>query len=80
MEKIKAIYHTMNMFKVHQSSLIAECWFPVKALDEIRRALTVGEVKSVPIIGMSIFSKFMDLRKFNLLCMSSNHSCHFRCC
>ncbi|KAK3797205.1 hypothetical protein RRG08_030432 [Elysia crispata] len=42
-EKIKAIYHTMNMFKVHQSSLIAECWFPVKALDDIRRALTVGE-------------------------------------
>ncbi|GFR90139.1 V-type proton ATPase subunit a [Elysia marginata] len=45
-EKIKAIYHTMNMFKVHQSSLIAECWFPVKALDDIRRALTVGEKQS----------------------------------
>ncbi|RUS74587.1 hypothetical protein EGW08_017647 [Elysia chlorotica] len=42
-EKIKAIYHTMNMFKVHHSSLIAECWFPVKALDDIRRALSVGE-------------------------------------
>lgn len=45
-EKIKAIYHTMNMFKVHQSSLIAECWFPVKALEDIRRALTVGEKQS----------------------------------
>ncbi|BFZ17701.1 hypothetical protein BsWGS_20740 [Bradybaena similaris] len=42
-EKIKAIYHTLNMFKVHQNSLIAECWFPVKAIDDIRRSLNVGE-------------------------------------
>ncbi|GFO38895.1 V-type proton ATPase subunit a [Plakobranchus ocellatus] len=45
-EKIKAIYHTINMFKAHQSSLIAECWFPVKALDDIRRALSAGEKMS----------------------------------
>ncbi|CAG5124245.1 unnamed protein product, partial [Candidula unifasciata] len=45
-EKIKAIYHTLNMFKVHQNSLIAECWFPVKAADDIRRALNVGEKQS----------------------------------
>lgn len=43
-EKIKAIYHTMNMFKVHLNSLTAECWFPVKAIDDIRRALSIGEV------------------------------------
>jgi V-type H+-transporting ATPase subunit a len=42
-EKIKAIYHTLNMFKVHQNSFIAECWFPVKAIDDIRRALYTGE-------------------------------------
>uniref|UniRef100_A0A2C9K861 V-type proton ATPase subunit a n=1 Tax=Biomphalaria glabrata TaxID=6526 RepID=A0A2C9K861_BIOGL len=42
-EKIKAIYHTLNMFKVHQNSLLAECWFPAKAIDDIRRALTTGE-------------------------------------
>ncbi|CAG5122024.1 unnamed protein product [Candidula unifasciata] len=42
-EKIKAIYHTMNMFKVHLNSLTAECWFPVKAIDDIRRALSIGE-------------------------------------
>ncbi|CAL1535625.1 unnamed protein product [Lymnaea stagnalis] len=42
-EKIKAIYHTMNMFKVHQNSLHAECWFPAKAIDDIRRALNIGE-------------------------------------
>ncbi|XP_012943960.1 V-type proton ATPase 116 kDa subunit a1 isoform X2 [Aplysia californica] len=42
-EKIKAIYHTMNMFKVHQNSLIAECWFPLRAIDDIRNALSLGE-------------------------------------
>ncbi|KAK7003907.1 V-type proton ATPase 116 kDa subunit a isoform 1-like isoform X2 [Biomphalaria glabrata] len=42
-EKIKAIYHTLNMFKVHQNSLHAECWFPAKAIDDIRRALNTGE-------------------------------------
>uniref|UniRef100_A0A0B7BHL0 V-type proton ATPase subunit a n=1 Tax=Arion vulgaris TaxID=1028688 RepID=A0A0B7BHL0_9EUPU len=42
-EKIKAIYHTMNMFKVHLNSLTAECWFPVKAIDDIRQGLSIGE-------------------------------------
>ncbi|XP_059177285.1 V-type proton ATPase 116 kDa subunit a1-like isoform X2 [Physella acuta] len=42
-EKIKAIYHTLNMFKIHQNSLHGECWFPVKAIDDIRRALSIGE-------------------------------------
>ncbi|XP_059177289.1 V-type proton ATPase 116 kDa subunit a 1-like isoform X3 [Physella acuta] len=45
-EKIKAIYHTMNMFEVHQNSLHAECWFPLKAFDDIRRALNAGEKAS----------------------------------
>ncbi|XP_059177288.1 V-type proton ATPase 116 kDa subunit a1-like isoform X1 [Physella acuta] len=45
-EKIKAIYHTMNMFEVHQNSLHAECWFPLKALDDIKRALDAGEKAS----------------------------------
>lgn len=45
-EKIKAIYHTLNMFNfdVSQNSLIAECWCPVNALDDIRAALKTGEV------------------------------------
>ncbi|PVD38770.1 hypothetical protein C0Q70_01393 [Pomacea canaliculata] len=44
-EKIKAIYHTLNMFNfdVSQNSLIAECWCPVNALDDIRAALKTGE-------------------------------------
>ncbi|KAH9490240.1 hypothetical protein Btru_035009 [Bulinus truncatus] len=42
-EKIKAIYHTLNMFKVHQNSLHGECWFPAKAIDDIRRGLNAGE-------------------------------------
>ena len=45
-KKIKAIYHTMNMFNldVTQRCLIAECWCPVEDLDEIQRALTRGTV------------------------------------
>ena len=45
-KKIKAIYHIMNMFNldVTQRCLIAECWCPVKELDEIQRALIMGTV------------------------------------
>ena len=45
-KKIKAIYHTMNMFNldVTQRCLIAECWCPVEDLNEIQRALTMGTV------------------------------------
>lgn len=45
-KKIKAIYHTMNMFNldVTQRCLIAECWCPVEDLDEIQRALMKGTV------------------------------------
>ena len=37
-KKIKAIYHTMNMFNldVTQKCLIAECWAPVSDLDAIQ--------------------------------------------
>nr|KAG5697875.1 hypothetical protein BaRGS_017132 [Batillaria attramentaria] len=44
-EKIKAIYHTLNMFNfdVSQNSLIAECWCPSSALDAVRGGLRAGE-------------------------------------
>ncbi len=44
--KIKAIYHTLNMFNldVTQKCLIAECWCPVKDLDKIQLALRRGTV------------------------------------
>ncbi|EDO42481.1 predicted protein [Nematostella vectensis] len=43
-KKIKAIYHTMNMFNldVTQKCLIAECWCPVADLDRIQAALRRG--------------------------------------
>ncbi|KAK2570230.1 V-type proton ATPase 116 kDa subunit a 1, partial [Acropora cervicornis] len=43
-KKIKAIYHTMNMFNldVTQKCLIAECWCPVSDLDRIQQALRRG--------------------------------------
>ena len=44
--KLKAIYHTLNMFNldVTQKCLIAECWCPVQDLDKIQMALTRGTV------------------------------------
>jgi V-type H+-transporting ATPase subunit a len=45
-KKIKAIYHTMNMFNndVAKKSFIAECWTPVSQLDTIQLALRKGSV------------------------------------
>lgn len=47
--KIKAIYHTMNMFNldVTHKCLIAECWCPVADLDQIQDALKRGTVRIV---------------------------------
>ncbi|XP_048237584.1 V-type proton ATPase 116 kDa subunit a 1-like isoform X2 [Haliotis rufescens] len=46
--KIKAIYHTLNMFNldVTQKCLIAECWCPVVDLDRIQQALRRGTERS----------------------------------
>jgi len=46
--KIKAIYHTLNMFNldVTQKCLIAECWCPVADLDRIQAALQRGNVSA----------------------------------
>ncbi|XP_022793413.1 V-type proton ATPase 116 kDa subunit a-like isoform X2 [Stylophora pistillata] len=47
-KKIKAIYHTMNMFNLNvtQKCLIAECWCPVSDLDKIQQALRRGTERS----------------------------------
>jgi len=44
--KIKAIYHTLNLFNldVTQKCLIAECWIPVTDLEKIHAALRRGTV------------------------------------
>jgi len=44
--KIKAIYHTLNMFNldVTQKCLISECWCPVNDLEKIQMALRRGTV------------------------------------
>ncbi|ESP03027.1 hypothetical protein LOTGIDRAFT_156984 [Lottia gigantea] len=46
--KIKAIYHTLNMFNldVTQKCLIAECWCPFADLDRIQQALQRGTERS----------------------------------
>ncbi|CAF2974361.1 unnamed protein product [Rotaria sp. Silwood2] len=45
-KKIKAIYHTMNMFNndVARKCFIAECWAPVSELDRIQLALRKGSI------------------------------------
>ncbi|CAF1330745.1 unnamed protein product [Rotaria magnacalcarata] len=47
-KKIKAIYHTMNMFNndVARKCFIAECWAPVTELDRIQLALRKGSEAS----------------------------------
>jgi len=51
--KIKAIYHTLNLFNldVTQKCLIAECWIPTADLDEIQLALRRGSMKSGSSVG-----------------------------
>ncbi|XP_014669032.1 PREDICTED: V-type proton ATPase 116 kDa subunit a isoform 1-like [Priapulus caudatus] len=47
-QKIKAIYHTLNLFNldVTQKCLIAECWCPVEELEKIQLALRRGTERS----------------------------------
>ena len=46
--KIKAIYHTLNMFNldVTQKCLIAECWIPTADIESIQLSLRRGTEKS----------------------------------
>ena len=48
MKKIKAIYHTMNMFNldVTQKCLIAECWLPEADIEVANQALRRGTERS----------------------------------
>ncbi|XP_047135938.1 V-type proton ATPase 116 kDa subunit a 1 isoform X1 [Hydra vulgaris] len=47
-KKIKAVYHTMNMFNVDvtHKCLIAECWIPVADLNDVQASLKRGTEKS----------------------------------
>lgn len=46
--KIKAIYHTLNLFNldVTQKCLIAECWVPMADLESIHLSLRRGTVRN----------------------------------
>jgi V-type H+-transporting ATPase subunit a len=47
--KMKAIYHTLNLFNmdVTKKCLIGECWIPIKDLAFIRHTLAEGSVRSL---------------------------------
>ena len=61
--KIKAIYHTLNMFNldVTQKCLIAECWIPTLDVESIQLALRRGTEKSgssvAPILNQMVTSE-----------------------
>jgi len=38
-KKMKAIFHTLNMFKSDPKSMIAECWIPVSEILRINEVL-----------------------------------------
>lgn len=43
--KMKAIFHTMNMFRTDQKSMIAECWMPSAETPRIREVLDLETVR-----------------------------------
>lgn len=62
-EKIKAIYHTLNMFNfdVSHNSLIAEGWTPVIALEKVQAALEHGKVILTLILSKLLVHKFSSV-------------------
>ena len=46
-KKMKAIFHTMNMFKSDPKSMIAECWVPVSEIPRIKEILDRETVLNV---------------------------------
>lgn len=60
--KMKAIYHTLNLFNmdVSKKCLIGECWVPVNDLPTVRKALLDGSEA----VGSTIQS-FMNLIQYN---------------
>lgn len=64
--KMKAIYHTMNLFNVDvtKKCLIGECWVPVSDLTIVRDCLNEGSV------GSSNFTSFF----YNNMIIAYNYS------
>lgn len=50
--KMKAIYHTMNLFNmdVTKKCLIGECWVPIGDLGIVQNCLTEGSVSIIILI------------------------------
>lgn len=67
--KMKAIYHTLNLFNmdVTKKCLIGECWIPIKDLSFIRHTLAEGSVRS----SMSYMLYDLDIFSSDVSCVES---------
>ena len=65
--KVKAIYHTLNMFLVQPRNYVAECWCRVADIPYIQTALNRGGV-NIAYVNLGVFQ-----------CETDKYLCCFAC-
>lgn len=65
-KKMKGVYHTLNMFKFDQKSMIAECWIPNSEIPRIRDILDTETVNYYTVKNLLFLSKILDYLIFKI--------------